>query len=86
MARIFARRDTLPRHSPLIDDWSDILAALLDSGARSFAAAWEGRQMVSIGERLVPFLGRVDLVANKRATGRLQDLADLEALDHPAGE
>lgn len=28
----------------------------------------------------VPFLGREALIQNKRATGRLKDLADLEAL------
>jgi hypothetical protein len=28
----------------------------------------------------IPFIGRRALVANKRATGRLKDLADLEAL------
>ena len=28
----------------------------------------------------VPFLGRADLVRNKRATGRTRDRADLEAL------
>jgi len=29
---------------------------------------------------LIPFLGRDTLIANKRATGRLRDLADIEAL------
>jgi predicted nucleotidyltransferase len=29
----------------------------------------------------VPFISRADLLANKRASGRAQDLADIEALD-----
>ena len=29
---------------------------------------------------MVPFLGRATLVLNKRAAGRLKDLADIEAL------
>jgi hypothetical protein len=32
------------------------------------------------GQRL-PFLGRADLAANKRAAGRPKDLADLAALE-----
>ncbi|MFH1571820.1 MAG: hypothetical protein ABIL09_27770, partial [Gemmatimonadota bacterium] len=32
------------------------------------------------GPAAVRFIGRADLVANKRATGRRKDLADLEAL------
>jgi hypothetical protein len=28
----------------------------------------------------IPFLGRETLMVNKRATGRLKDLADIEAL------
>jgi hypothetical protein len=33
------------------------------------------------GQRL-PFLGRADLAANKRAAGRPKDLADLAALEN----
>jgi hypothetical protein len=33
----------------------------------------------------VPFLGRAMLLKNKRATGRLRDLADLESLGEPPG-
>jgi len=29
----------------------------------------------------VPLIAREDLIANKRAVGRLQDLADVEALE-----
>lgn len=45
-----------------------------------FKAAWRGRSMVPVGTLSIPFLGRAALIRNKRATGRLKDLADLEAL------
>jgi hypothetical protein len=45
-----------------------------------FGRAWSGRVTHQVGELSVPFLGREELLANKRATGRQRDLADLEAL------
>jgi len=60
----------------------DLLTAV--SGLE-FESAWPGRVMHSIGTIEVPFLGRQDLVRNKRATGRAKDLADLEALGESAG-
>jgi len=45
-----------------------------------FGDAWPGRVTYPVGELSVPFLGREELLANKRATGRQRDLADLEAL------
>jgi hypothetical protein len=36
---------------------------------------------VKIGDHLVPFLSASDLIINKRASGRLQDLADAAALE-----
>jgi hypothetical protein len=33
----------------------------------------------------VPFIGREALLANKRATGRPKDLADIDALERRAG-
>lgn len=59
-------------------DWIDLLTAL--SGLPDFAAAWARRREEPVSDRAVPFLGRADLVANKRAAGRMRDLADLEAL------
>jgi hypothetical protein len=46
----------------------------------SFARAWKGRATVRFGRHRVGFLGRKELVANKRATGRPKDLLDLELL------
>ncbi len=45
-----------------------------------FAEAWAARAVHRVQGLDVPFLGRHELVRNKRATGRLKDLADLEAL------
>jgi hypothetical protein len=42
--------------------------------------AWAGRESGSCGSRDLPFLGRREFVRNKRAAGRLKDLADIEAL------
>ena len=42
--------------------------------------AWSGRQSGRCGSRDLPFIGRREFVANKRATGRLKDLADIEAI------
>lgn len=40
---------------------------------------------VSIGDATAPFIGRTELIANKRAANRPQDIADVERLtkEHP---
>jgi len=48
-----------------------------------FADCWERRARIEIGGVLVPFIGVDDLVANKRAAGRPQDIADVAALEAP---
>ena len=55
----------------------DILTSI--SGV-DFEHAWASRIEHSVGRLAVPFLGRRELVQNKRAAGRAKDLADLEAL------
>jgi hypothetical protein len=51
-----------------------------------FREAWTTRVTHKVGGCAVPFLGRAALIANKRATGRLKDMADLEALgEDPSG-
>jgi hypothetical protein len=47
----------------------------------SFDQAWSGRDEGRYGEQKVGFLSRADLIRNKRAVGRAQDLADVEALE-----
>ncbi len=49
-----------------------------------FAAAWPGRVHRDIGGVACDFIGRDDLIRNKRALGRARDLADLEDLEHGA--
>ena len=56
----------------------DVLTSL--TGIDDFEAAWSTRSESQVAGRTIPFLGRVALIANKRATGRLKDLADIEAL------
>lgn len=47
----------------------------------SFDICWDDRIEVQLDGLIVPFIGLEGLKANKRAVGRLQDLADLEALE-----
>src|ERR1019366_2942889 len=46
----------------------------------SFEAAWTRRIEVEIDGRQVPIIGREDLIANKRASGRPQDISDVAGL------
>ncbi|HEY5906394.1 MAG TPA: hypothetical protein VIZ31_00045, partial [Vicinamibacteria bacterium] len=55
----------------------DVLTSI--SGVE-FDEAWAGRVTHEVGGLAVPFLGRAELVRNKRASGRTKDRADLEAL------
>jgi predicted nucleotidyltransferase len=45
-----------------------------------FERAYANRQTVSVEGMDVPVISLKDLIANKRASGRTQDLADLEKL------
>lgn len=45
-----------------------------------FDEAWEGRELHAISALVLPFIGREELVRNKRATGRLKDTVDVEVL------
>ena len=46
-----------------------------------FVAAWADRMHAKLGGVSVPVLSRHHLIANKKASGRLQDLADVERLE-----
>ncbi len=46
--------------------------------------AWRSRRTGAYGTIPVFFIGREALIANKRATGRIKDLADVEALQRPS--
>jgi hypothetical protein len=41
---------------------------------------WQGRVLGRCGAHEVAFIGRNEFLRNKKASGRLQDLADIEAL------
>jgi hypothetical protein len=56
----------------------DVLTSI--SGV-DFATAWRGRLSVAFDSKRLPIIGLAELIANKRATGRLKDLADVEALE-----
>ena len=45
-----------------------------------FDSAWANRLVVDVDGLQVPFIGRDDLLTNKRATGRPKDLLDVERL------
>ncbi len=46
----------------------------------AFDQAWEKKVVVELNGMKVPFIGREDLIANKKAAGRAQDLADVSRL------
>ena len=50
----------------------------------SFDDCFARREQVELGGLRLPIIGLVDFKTNKRASGRLKDLADLEVLDTPA--
>jgi len=56
----------------------DVLTEL--SGV-TFADAWPGRMRSPFGGVDVDFIGRDAFIRNKRATGRLKDLGDIEGLE-----
>jgi hypothetical protein len=56
----------------------DILTQLT---ALEFRDAWPHRVRGSFGGVEVDFIGREDFIRNKRQTGRLKDLADVEGLE-----
>jgi hypothetical protein len=47
----------------------------------AFTDAWPRRVRAPFGPIEVDFVGRADFIANKRATGRVKDLGDIESLE-----
>ncbi|HET9984977.1 MAG TPA: hypothetical protein VFQ38_15365 [Longimicrobiales bacterium] len=60
----------------------DILTSI---DAVEFDQAWPNRITTSIEGLEIPVISRVDLIRNKKATGRLQDAADVESLERQDG-
>jgi hypothetical protein len=54
---------------------------LTSASGLEFPSAWARRVEARFDDVLVPVLGREDLIANKRATGRPQDLVDVASLE-----
>jgi Nucleotidyl transferase of unknown function (DUF2204) len=50
-----------------------------------FDPCWERRVEVEIGGQRVPFLSANDLLANKKAAGRPQDIADVSMIEEQLG-
>ena len=50
-----------------------------------FEAAWQERMVSSYADQPVSVLSRRHLIENKKASGRLQDLADVELLEKDPG-
>ena len=53
---------------------------LFDLTGLNFETAWERRVSAVVADAETNFLSRVDLIINKEAVGRKQDLADVEKL------
>jgi hypothetical protein len=47
----------------------------------TFSEAWAGRVAGRFGEQPVFYIGRAELIRNKQASGRPQDLADIDSLE-----
>ena len=47
----------------------------------TFEEAWTGRAEGRFGRQMVSFIGRAEFLRNKRASGRPQDLADIDAIE-----
>jgi hypothetical protein len=56
----------------------DVLTAV---GGLDFADCWPRRAVSTYGDAAVAYLSKADLIANKRAVGRPQDLEDVRALE-----
>jgi predicted nucleotidyltransferase len=55
----------------------DLLTSITDV---SFAKAWRGKVKAKYGKQVVYFIGKKDLIVNKRGTGRKKDIEDLDEL------
>jgi len=59
----------------LTPDFDEFFGSLIAHGVE-----W-GNETARGGSRDLPFIGRAEFIRNKRAAGRLKDLADVEALE-----
>lgn len=52
----------------------------------NFEQAWQDRNEVDFGGLIVPYISKQDLIAAKKASGRPQDLIDVDLLSQPSDE
>ena len=68
----------------LLDRRFCVLPVRIDIMTSITGVQWEqaksGRVESYFGDLMVPYIGRDDVIANKRALGRKKDIADLEAV------
>ena len=57
---------------------------ITDIDGVNFVDAWPARVITTYGDQSIAVIGRAHLIANKRATGRPQDLLDAEVLERSA--
>ena len=57
------------------------IKVLTGASGIKFSECYKRKKMVKVGGLRTPFISRADLMKNKKAAGRLRDLADLEALE-----
>jgi hypothetical protein len=60
------------------EDHVDVLASI---GEMPFDQVWRNRVHQEVDGLFIPFISKADLIENKRQTGRLRDLADVEELE-----
>lgn len=65
----------------MLGDAPDMIDFIGEIPGVDFDSCWENRIEIDIDGTLVPFISREDLIANKKAAGRLQDLADVENIE-----
>src|SRR5687768_5793357 len=69
-----------PRTLLMLDREPFRVDILTDIPAVTFDEAWRSRIYVTLDDVELPVIGKALLIKNKRAVGRLQDLADAEEL------
>ena len=76
-----AERFTRPETLLMLGEDPFRVDILTDIPGVDFESAWSRRTSVILDDETVPMIAKADLIANKKAVGRLQDLADVEVLE-----
>ena len=64
----------------MLGDAPDTIDFIGEIPGVDFEKCWKNRVEINVDGINVPFISRDDLIANKKASGRLQDLADVEEI------